>query len=125
MGPTGTPLVVLVVEDEWLMRDAIAQALRSAGWKVLETRSAEDAIAHLEAGQQIDVVFTDIQLAGSLSGWDVAEQFRTARAEMPIIYASGNSLDRSRRVAGSLFFDKPYDATSIVAACRRMSQLKP
>ena len=123
MGPTGTPLVVLVVEDEWLVRDAIAQALRSAGSKVLETRSAEDAIAHLEAGQQVDVVFTDIQLAGSLSGWDVAEQFRTARAEMPIIYASG--IDRSRRVAGSLFFDKPYDATSIVAACRRMSQLKP
>ena len=77
--PSGTPGVILVVEDEGMVREHIAQELRSAGWEVLESRSAEAAIAYLQAGYQIDVVFTDIQLAGHLSGWDVAEQFRAIR----------------------------------------------
>jgi CheY-like chemotaxis protein len=117
--------LVLVVEDEGLVRYAIAQELRNAGLHVLETRTAEDAIAFLHAGLPIDVVFTDIQLAGHLSGWDVAEQFRAGRANLPIIYTSGNSVDRSRRVASSLFFDKPYDAAAVVQACRRVSQQEP
>ena len=125
MGPTDTPRVVLVVEDEGMVRIAIAQELRSAGWTVLETHSAEDAIACWHAGQHIDVVFTDIQLAGALSGWDVAEQLRAERPDAPIIYTSGNSADRSRRVTGSLFFDKPYDAKSVVEACHRLGLAKP
>ena len=73
----------------------------------------------VHTGRRVDVVFTDIQLAAKRNGWDVAEQFRAARADVEIIYASGNSLDRSRRVADSLFFDKPYDAAAVVRACRR------
>lgn len=119
--PSGTPGVVLVVEDEWLVREAIAQAFRHAGWEVLESCTAEAAIAYVRAGLRIDVIFTDIQLGGHLSGWDVAEQFRAARADAPIIYTSGNAADRSRRVRGSLFFDKPYQAAEIVDACRRLS----
>ena len=117
----GTSPVVLVVEDEWLLRKLIAEELRTAGWEVLETSTAEDAIAYLQAGRRIDVVFTDIQLAGSLCGWDVAEQFRAARPDLPVVYASGNAGDRSRRVAGSLFFEKPYQPTDVVEACRRLS----
>jgi CheY-like chemotaxis protein len=116
----GTSRVVLVVEDEWTVRDMIAHALRSAGWEVLETSTAEDAIALIQAGHRIDLVFTDIQLAGSLCGWDVAEQFRAVQAALPIIYASGNSVDRSRRVAGSLFFNKPYRPEDVVEACHRL-----
>ena len=83
--------------------------------------SAEAAIAYLRAGFEIDVVFTDIQLAGQLSGWDVAEQFRAIRPEAPVIYTSGNSADRSRKVKGSLFFDKPYLTADVMEACRRLS----
>jgi CheY-like chemotaxis protein len=114
-----TPMVVLVVEDEWLLRDAIVHELRNAGCEVVESGTAEEAIAHARAGRRIDVVFTDIQLVGKLDGWDVAEQFRAVRADVPIIYTSGNSVDRARRVADSLFFDKPYDAAAIVRACRQ------
>lgn len=57
----------------------------------------------MELLPRIDVVFTDIQLAGILTGWDVAEQFRAANPDLPIIYASGNAVDRSRRVQCSLF----------------------
>jgi CheY-like chemotaxis protein len=109
----GASRVILVVEDEWLVRDVVVQALRDAGWQVIAlTRTGH---------HHIDVVFTDIQLAGRLCGWDVAEQCRAARADFPVIYASGNAADRSRRVAGSLFFDKPYSAADIVDACSRLS----
>lgn len=122
MRPSGTPRSVLVVEDEWLVRDLIVQNLRAADWQVLQTGTAEDAIAHAQARHSIDVVFTDIQLAGPLTGWDVAEEFRAVRADVPIIYASGNVVDRSRRVPNSLFFEKPYELFEIVEACHRLFQ---
>jgi len=109
--------VILLVEDEWLVREEIAGALRIAGWDVFEANSGERAVALLHSGQHIDVILTDIQLAGALSGWDVAEQGRESQAAMPVIYTSGNSADRSRRVQDSLFFDKPYDTTKVVDAC--------
>jgi DNA-binding response OmpR family regulator len=115
-----TSNVALVVEDEWLVRDAIAQALRDARWQVLEASTAEVAIGLLRTGYRIDLVFTDIQLGGALCGWDIGEHCRAARTDFPVIYASGNSADRSRRVAGSLFFDKPYQTEEVVAACYQL-----
>jgi CheY-like chemotaxis protein len=118
---SGTLRVILVVEDELVVRSLVALELRSSGWDVLETSTAEGAIEHLRLGHRIDVVFTDIRLAGPLSGWDVAEQFRAVRADLPVIYTSGNSFDRSRRVEGSLFFDKPYRTVAIVEACEKLA----
>ena len=112
MSLNGTSRVALVVEDEWLVRDVITAALRSAGWEVLETGTGEDAIALMRAGHCIDLVFTDIQLAGVLGGWDVAEQCRAVQSDLPIIYASGNSVDRSRRVAGSRRCASASDGTT-------------
>ena len=114
--PTG---LVLVVEDEWLVRDVIASDLKDAGWNVLEASTGEGAIGIIEANPHIDVLFTDIQLAGQLNDWDVAEAFRAAKPEMPVIYASGNTSDRSRAVDNSQFFSKPYRAPEILKACRR------
>ena len=115
-----TSKVALVVEDEWIVRDVITQALRDAGWQVLEASTAEDAIALLRAENRIDLVFTDIQLGGVLCGWDIGEHCRVARDDFPVIYASGNAADQTRRVAGSLFFDKPYQTEDVVTACRQL-----
>ena len=117
MNLPGTSRIILVVEDEWLVRSVIVEALRDAGWQVLEASTAENAISMVRTVAQIDVVFTDIELAGNQSGWDLAEQCRASRANYPVIYASGNAADRSRRVSDSQFFDKPYSAADIVDAC--------
>ena len=45
---------------------------------------------------------------------------RTAKPDLPVIYASANASDPLKRVAGSLFFDKPYDPGEIVEACQRL-----
>jgi CheY-like chemotaxis protein len=113
------PTVVLVVEDEAILRNAIAQALHDAGFAVVESGTANEAVSYAGGGGRVDVVFTDIQLPGRFNGWDVAERFRAANTDVTIIYTSGNSVDRSRRVAGSLFFDKPYDVAAVVQACQQ------
>ena len=93
--------------------------LRDQGYAVVETDTGEEALAllHVERQPPIRVVFTDIQLAGSLTGWDVAEAARKADPEVHVIYTSGNTTNLSRKVEGSRFFPKPYDLDQVVAAC--------
>jgi hypothetical protein len=67
------------------------------------------------------IVTPCLHRTGALSGWDVAKQFRAVRLGMPIIYTSGNLVDRSRGVAGSLFFDKPYRPVAIIEACEKLA----
>jgi CheY-like chemotaxis protein len=116
----GGPLVVLVVEDEFFVRCSVADGLRDAGYAVVEATSGEEAITFCKSEMAIDMLFTDINLAGPTSGWDVAECFRTDRPSVPILYASGKSFDPQRRVPGSVFVSKPYTNTDILEACRRL-----
>jgi CheY-like chemotaxis protein len=113
-------LVVLVVEDEALVRYDVAQCLRGAGYAVVEAASGEEAIALCKSDVTIDMVFTDINLDGPMSGWDVAECFRLERPNAPVLYASGKAVDAQRRVPGSVFFGKPYDSTDILKACKSL-----
>ena len=109
---------VLVVEDEWLVRDDIATTLRGAGWQVLEANTGEGAMEMLAQSARVDILFTDIQLGGPISGWDVAEAGRASKPDMAVLYTSGNSADRSRSVSGSRFVDKPYNVADVLRACQ-------
>ena len=120
MGLNLKPRLVLIVEDEGLLRILIADEFRLAGWQVLETDNGEDAIALLQASHPVDLVFTDIQLGGRLTGWDVGEQCRAIRSDVAVIYASGTAIDRSRRVDGGVFFNKPYATDAVIAACQQL-----
>jgi CheY-like chemotaxis protein len=95
--------VVLVVEDEWLLRDCLAAHLRAARWHVLQARSGEAAIALLHAGKHVDVVVTDIELGGSINGWSVGKRFRTILPQIAVIYTSGNAWPSVEAVSKSLF----------------------
>lgn len=112
--------VVLVVEDDWLLRDTLAEQLRGAGCDVHEAATAEGALALLDQAP-IDVLVTDISLGGYLNGWDVAEAFRRVRPALRIVYASGNSVEPCRQVTNSLFVSKPYDPQVILNICRDLS----
>jgi len=109
---------VLVVEDEALTRLDLVETLRTAGDDVLEANNASEAFGFLQSGKRIDVVITDIQLGGDLTGWDVAERFRAARSDIPIVYTSGNAVDHARKVSGSVFFGKPCRTIDILRVCR-------
>jgi len=111
---------ILVVEDDYLVRADIVQEFVDNGFAVIEADSAEQAIAVLRDGHQVDALFTDIQLAGPGNGHDVADACRALRPEVPEIYASGLPIDPRRQVASSLAFDKPYRPEDVVAACGRL-----
>lgn len=112
--------VVLVVEDEALVRCAVAERLREAGYTVVETASGEEAITIFKSELSIDIVFTDIHLIGPASGWDVAECVRADRPNVPVLYTSGKSIDHGRCLPGSAFLSKPYQYHDVVNACDRL-----
>ena len=114
-------LIVLVVEDECLLRLEIVEYLRDAGCVVLEAWSANEAVAMCRNGEPVDILFTDINLDGPGTGWEIAEALRALQPGAGVIYVSGNSVDDSRRVGGSLFFKKPYSAPDILEACRDLA----
>lgn len=64
-------------------------------------------------------------LPGSANGFDVAEIFRAAVADIPVVYASGKWANRDRCVGGSLFFGKPYQSSEILTACLRLKNASP
>ena len=112
--------VVLVIEDEFLVRCDVADCLRNAGYAVLETASGEETIALCRSNMSIDIVFTDINLVGPASGWDVAECFRIQRPNVSVLYTSGKSVDARHCVPRSEFFAKPYNSADILKACQRL-----
>jgi CheY-like chemotaxis protein len=97
----------VVVEDEWLVRMELADALTAAGWKVIEVATGEAAITVLQQTPRIDLLVTDIRLPGPMTGWDVAEKYRAAHSDVVVIYCSGNPADKARQVKGSSFLPKP------------------
>jgi CheY-like chemotaxis protein len=112
--------IVLVVEDEALVRMAIVDYLTDHGCTVMEARSGEDAVAFINGrDQELDVLFTDIRLGGALNGWDVAETFRDRFPNVRVLYATGYPIEPRRDVVESEFFAKPYLLDDILEACKR------
>ena len=119
-GVKKTHPIVLVCEDDPLVRMVIVDYLIDDGCTVIEASSGEDAVGLINGpGQQIDVLFTDIRLGGTLNGWDVAEIFRDRFPKVHVLYASGYSIEPRRDVADSEFFMKPYRVEDILRACKR------
>ena len=113
-------VTVLVVEDDWMIRENMVTDLRQEGWAVLEAATGAGALSALHDAGNVDLLITDIGLADALSGWDVAEAFRTAHPKTPVIYASGNPANNHRRVPGSVFLSKPVATSELTAACRKL-----
>ena len=115
---------VLIVEDEWLVRMELGAAFEDENCTVLESASAEDALALLRArwqdGASTDLLVTDIRLNGMLTGWDLAAQAREGDAVIAVIYVSANPPAPERQVPGSLFVDKPALTSQVIAAARRL-----
>jgi CheY-like chemotaxis protein len=115
-----TVFVVLVVEDDFVVRYGIADALREAGYAVVECGSGEEAVALCRSKAPIDVLFTDINLSGLVSGWEVAERFRMDRPDGVVLYTSANGVDPKRCCPDSVFLAKPYLHCDILSVCERL-----
>jgi two-component system, response regulator PdtaR len=105
---------ILVVEDEALIRVLIAEELRLGGFSVIEADRADDALTYIKAGEQVDLVFSDIRTPGSLNGLQLAETLREKYPDIPVILTSGNALPRHVGVVEA-FVPKPYDVMQTIA----------
>jgi CheY-like chemotaxis protein len=114
------PRIAVVVEDEWLVRMEITDALEAAGWTVREAGSGEEALALSEGQSHVDLLVTDIRLHGALTGWDVAERYRSVWPRIPVIYASANPSIEARLVPGGVFLGKPTRMAELVALGERL-----
>jgi CheY-like chemotaxis protein len=113
--------VVLIVEDEFLLRMNAAEMVGDAGFNVVEAGNADDAIAILEGRPDIRIVFTDIQMPGSMDGLKLARFVRGRWPPIKIVATSGFvSLGKGDLPEGSRFLPKPYRPEQIVAALREM-----
>jgi CheY-like chemotaxis protein len=108
--------VVLIVEDEFLLRMNAAEMIGDAGFDVIEAGNADEAIAILEARPDIHVVFTDIQMPGSMDGMKLARFVRGRWPPIKIVATSGFvNVGKDDLPEGSRFLPKPYRPEQIVA----------
>jgi DNA-binding NtrC family response regulator len=114
---------ILVVEDDVLVRMPIAQYLRDCGYKVIEAVNADEAMTVLLHRETVvDVVFSDIEMPGSVDGFGLAKWVREHRPGLDIVLAG--TVPRSVEAAKELCNDgpvpKPYDAQSVHDHIRRL-----
>lgn len=111
--------VVLVVEDEALVRLDAIETLEDAGFRVIEAANADEAIAILEARRDIRVVLTDIQMPGSMDGLRLAATIHTRWPPIALIVTSGRNFVRERDLPEhGRFLPKPYNGSRLVETIR-------
>jgi CheY-like chemotaxis protein len=115
------PAVVLVVEDEMLLRMRAVDMVEDAGYISVEAVDADEAVAILESRSDIALMFTDIQMAGSMNGLTLAHAVRERWPPIKIILVSGQlKLANLDIPPGSRFFGKPLDAEDMIAQLQNM-----
>ncbi|MDI1264338.1 MAG: response regulator [bacterium] len=113
--------VVLVIEDSPLILMNALDLVRIAGFEGVGAANADEAIAILEARADIRLVFTDVQMPGTIDGLKLAHYIRNRWPPIQLIVASGRAIQQESGLpSGSSFFSKPYDNNIIVKEMTRM-----
>src|ERR1700694_5156934 len=114
--------VVLVVEDELLLRMDAVDMIAAAGFEVVEAANADEAIEVLKARPDINVVFTDIQMPGSMDGLKLARAVRGRWPPIKIVATSGQiDLREADLPEGGRFLPKPYSQIEIAGVLRELT----
>jgi two-component sensor histidine kinase/CheY-like chemotaxis protein len=119
--PNATKPVVLIVEDEMMLRMRAVDIVEDAGFTPLEAVNADDALALLESRSDIELLFTDIQMPGSINGLKLAHAVHERWPSIKIILVSGQvTPGEGERPADSRFFGKPLEMQEMIAELQEM-----
>ncbi|MER9722374.1 MULTISPECIES: response regulator [unclassified Mesorhizobium] len=114
---------VLIVEDETMILLDLESALEEAGFQVVGTRSAADALAAFDPDPtKFKAVLTDIRLGAGQSGWEVARHLRRSNSTLPVVYISGDSAVHwgAEGVPNSIMITKPFFLPQIITAVSQL-----
>jgi CheY-like chemotaxis protein len=119
---------ILVVEDEVILRMNISEYLRECGYKIIEAASADEALQVLKDQHiKVDIVFSDVQMPGTVDGFGLSQWIRTNRPELPVLLAG--TLDRAVQTAAAVCEDgplpKPYDHRTLLSRIKRLRRSAP
>ena len=114
---------VLLVEDELMISEMVADVLAENGFDVHTEVNGEAALNYLDSGPEVDLLFTDINLQGRMDGATLAKAVRERRPDLPVVYCSGrhSSSAISPLVTRSVFVKKPYDLQDVCTLLSRMT----
>jgi two-component system, response regulator PdtaR len=116
-------IAALVVEDDPLVRFDVAQSLEAEGYQTFEAGDAAEAIAVMEANSQIRVVFTDIQMPGTMDGLALSHYVRKRWPPTIIVVSSGQCSPREDEMAsGARFLPKPYIPQALISVLHDIRQ---
>jgi|SRR5665213_489106 len=113
--------VVLIVEDEFLLRMDAVGIIAAAGFETVEAANADEAIDILETRGDITVVFTDIQMPGSMDGLKLARAVRGRWPPIKIIATSGLQVPQADLPEGGRFLSKPYSPVQVTEVLRELT----
>lgn len=103
------PAYILVVEDELFVRIFIGDALRDAGYKVLEAFNGDEAVEILISGAHVDLVLSDVRMPGSVDGLQLLAFVRNNFPTLPVVLCSGHlDPELAMRSGANQFLPKPY-----------------
>jgi two-component system, response regulator PdtaR len=113
--------LVLVVEDETLVRMVATEIAAEADFDVISVANADEAIGVLEGGVDVSVVFTDIHMPGSIDGLGLARSVHERWPPVRLIVTSGRGgVGKDELPEGGRFLLKPYDAGTLIKALREV-----
>ena len=113
--------VVLIVEDETFIRMNAIEMVEASGFDVIEATCADEAISILEQRSDIRLIFTDIDMPGSMDGLKLAHFVKGRWPPIKIIATSGHAkIAESDLPEGSRFLSKPYAAATITGAIHQL-----
>ena len=115
--------VVLVVEDEPLMLIDAVDLVTEAGFEAIGAKNADEAIRILESRDDIRIVFTDVNMPGSMDGIRLAHAVRDRWPPIEIIVTSGLTLANVQELLPErgIFFPKPYTPAQVASALHRLA----
>ena len=115
------PQLILIVEDDHLLRFLTVDAVEEAGFVALEAGSADEAVAILESRLDIALVLTDIDMPGSMDGLKLAHAVRNRWPPIKVIVVSGRARPSEAALPTlSRFFAKPYGSEAIISEIRSL-----
>jgi CheY-like chemotaxis protein len=114
-------ITILVVEDDLLLRERVAEFLHEKGLRTIEAGNAAEALIVLKEHPEIRLLFTDVTMPGKLDGCDLAEEIHASRPDIRIILTSGKRLPGDCHIPpDGVFVPKPYLPDQIVGMITHM-----